>query len=434
MKRIIKIAFTIVFCLIFATGCIFDRIDFSSNNNNSSSGNTNVTATACSLVRESTSSTSKATDSTDTTRKLSVNTTTNAIAEASKSAVTIYACYTVNNEEISMQSSAFIVGKDSSTHTYYISTSSSGIFYRYIASPSSTFSVATDTTVARTASFEVMTYNGQRISAEVVGYFDNLDVAIFKFQTEEEYNVVTYADSSEVNVGDSLYAIGTPCYGYSLYNSVIKGTVSGLNRMTNVLFEQTYNNTNYIGSVTTVPTFQFDAALNGGMEGGPIINSKGEVVGMSLYRYYSVESSFSTYVTNQSYESLAFGIAINDLRTVIDTIINSSNHTYSKPLIGVTISDVYQLQTDVSWLSTQQVYSGCYIIEDGISSGSAASAANMKENEVIYKVSFNSVEYMIENMSALNSFLYRLPAGSNSVAFYTYNSSGATTTYNLTLG
>jgi len=115
-----------------------------------------------------------------------------------------------------------------------------------------------------------ITSNQQTISAEFIGYQDTLDIALLKI--EGTYSPIDLGNSNDMEIGEKVIAIGNPL---GLQFSVSEGIISAINR------EGANGISGYI---------QTDAALNPGNSGGPLINKKGEVVGINNFKIGEGES------------------------------------------------------------------------------------------------------------------------------------------------
>ncbi len=124
--------------------------------------------------------------------------------------------------------------------------------------------------LAGAKTIKAITFSREEIPAEFIGYDANLDIALLKIVGN--YKALVLKESSEVNVGEKVIAIGNPL---GLQFSVSEGIVSAVHR------EGTNNLPAYI---------QTDAALNPGNSGGPLINKQGKVVGINNFKIGSSES------------------------------------------------------------------------------------------------------------------------------------------------
>ncbi len=134
---------------------------------------------------------------------------------------------------------------------------------------------------------ESTNYEKEKISTELIGYNAELDVALLKI--EGEYNSLSLGNSDEMQVGERVIAIGNPL---GLQFSVTEGIVSGIHRP---------------GANELNIYIQTDAALNPGNSGGPLINKKGEVIGINNFKLGSGES-------------LGFALESNYIRDAVNVI------------------------------------------------------------------------------------------------------------------
>ena len=126
-------------------------------------------------------------------------------------------------------------------------------------------------------------YNGK------IKYIDkNADLAVVKID-KLGLPVATFAKDEDISVGDTVIAIGTPI-SFSLRNSATKGIISGMNR----------------GLFSEYALIQTDASINPGNSGGPLVNLRGEVVGINSSKYSGV-----------GIEGMCFSIPANTVRYVL---------------------------------------------------------------------------------------------------------------------
>lgn len=111
---------------------------------------------------------------------------------------------------------------------------------------------------------DVTTSNGQTYKAKFIAQMNakNKDLAILKINPQKPLKTVSFGDSEEVKVGQKVLTIGNP-FGFS--NTLTQGIISRIDYVKN--------------------RFQTDAAINPGCSGGPILNSSGEVIGISQSIY-----------------------------------------------------------------------------------------------------------------------------------------------------
>ena len=134
--------------------------------------------------------------------------------------------------------------------------------------------------------------NNKEYSAEVIGMDKRTDVALVKIQGGQ-LPVAKLGDSDQVQVGDWVLAIGSP-FGFT--HTATQGIVSAVARN--------------LPSGDYVPFIQTDAAVNPGNSGGPLFNSKGEVIAINS-QIYSRSGAFN---------GLAFSIPINMAKNIADQL------------------------------------------------------------------------------------------------------------------
>ena len=166
-------------------------------------------------------------------------------------------------------------------------------------------------------SITVTAYDGTTYDATLVGYDESNDIAVLKVDATG-LTPVTLGDSDNLNVGDSVIAIGNPLG--ELTFSLTAGAVSALNRQVT------------LPSNVTMDLIQTDCAINSGNSGGALFNLYGEVIGITNAKYSSSSS------TEASIDNIGFAIPINQVKSIVESIIEKGY--ISKPYIGVSVTDV----------------------------------------------------------------------------------------------
>lgn len=156
--------------------------------------------------------------------------------------------------------------------------------------------------------------NGDVVSAQIVGRDVAYDLAVLKVN-RGNLPTVTLGDSSKLNVGESVVAIGSPL---GLASTVTSGIISALNRPVT---------TGTFGAESFVNAIQTDAAINPGNSGGALLDSRGRIIGVN-----SAIATLSSGGTSGSI-GLGFSIPINEAKRVIDELIASGKST--RPVLGV---------------------------------------------------------------------------------------------------
>ena len=136
---------------------------------------------------------------------------------------------------------------------------------------------------------EVTTYDGKEYKADIIAKMGkNKDLALLKINSKDKFNTVQFGNSEEIKVGQKVLAIGNP-FGFS--GTLTSGIISRID--------------------STKGRIQTDAAINPGCSGGPLVNSQGEVIGIS-------QSIFNP-DNNMSNIGIGFAIPINDAKNFIKT-------------------------------------------------------------------------------------------------------------------
>ncbi len=158
--------------------------------------------------------------------------------------------------------------------------------------------VTTFRTVGKDTVVKVKLFSGGRdeFHADVIGVDSKTDLAVLKIRGAGTFPTAVLGNSDLLEVGDFVFAIGSP-YGFS--NTVTMGIVSSNNRSINI------NGINFPDMIQT------DAPVNSGNDGGPLINIKGEVVGINL----------ACFMPDNQFSGIGFAIPINDIMTFINSNI-----------------------------------------------------------------------------------------------------------------
>ena len=219
------------------------------------------------------------------------------------------------------------------------------------------------------SSIAVDMYNGDTYKAALVGGDPDYDLAVLKIEGKD-LPVVTLGDSTKVNVGDTVLAIGNPLGELTFSQS--RGSVSSANRAINV-------------DGTPFNMIQVDASINPGNSGGPLMNLYGEVVGI-------VSAKYSSYA-NTVVEGLGFAIPISDVQAIITDIMENGQVT-GKPYFAITAGTMTQeMATQYQIDLTEGVF--VYSVEkDG-----AGAKAGLRLGDIITKIDDKTIKTM-DDLSA----------------------------------
>lgn len=200
--------------------------------------------------------------------------------------------------------------------------------------------------------------------ALLVGTDPATDLAVLKIDGVSDLNYIQFGSSDGMKVGDWVVAIGNPFPTLGLDRSVTVGVVSGKGRSRLMLGEETPLYQDYI---------QTDASINPGNSGGPLLNLRGEVIGVN------------SAIASPSGGSVGIGFAIpSDLAEQITSEIISQGKV-TRGYLGVVPRDVLPDEAEMVGLDK---LAGVYIAE--VSAGSPAEKAGVLPDDVI--ISFNGEE------------------------------------------
>jgi len=205
----------------------------------------------------------------------------------------------------------------------------------------------------------VLFNDGTEKDAKVLWNSSALDMAVLKVDAKN-LPVADLGDSDKLTVGEIAVAIGNPL-GLDFQRSVTSGVISGLHRT--IQASQTELMEDLI---------QTDASINPGNSGGPLLNARGEVIGMNTAK---ISSSVA--------EGLGFAIPINQAKPIVEQIIEEGK--YTMVYLGITPIDVQAVRRQYNVNMTTE--KGVYVFEvekdtpadrAGISAGDIITALNDK--------------------------------------------------------
>jgi len=197
--------------------------------------------------------------------------------------------------------------------------------------------------VAGATKIEVALINGSTYKADLLSVADGNDLALLKIDPPSDLRAITIGSSSDLMIGETVIAIGNP---FGLRNSVSMGILSATGRIVREL-----------GKFIFFDFLQVDASINPGNSGGPLINIKGEMIGINtaIYREGS---------------GIGFVIPVNRVRDVLQNLLETSNH--KRIWFGAEITDAGT--------------GGGRVRVTGVEKNSPAEEAGLVENDVILSI------------------------------------------------
>ena len=207
--------------------------------------------------------------------------------------------------------------------------------------------VTNDHVIENASTINVIMYDGTQVPATVVGRAPHSDIAVIKIeQTGLPY--LGFGNSDTLQVGEQVAAIGNPLGEFA--NSMTVGYISALDRSINI-------------DGMSRNKLQTDAAVNRGNSGGPLINARGQVIGI-----------VSAKSTGSGVEGIGFAIPSTYASEVVSDLI-TYGHVRGRAMLGITITDVND-----------------YVEIVNVSTGSAAYNADIRVGDVIIAIDGTTVD------------------------------------------
>lgn len=257
---------------------------------------------------------------------------------------------------------------DSDSSDLQTASEGSGVIYK--KQGGTAYIVTNNHVVAGSNALQVLLSDGTKLTATLVGTDEQTDLAVLKVNSSKVSEVADFADSSKIEPGQSVLAIGSPL-GSEYATSVTEGIISATKREV----DATDESGNSLGKATVIQT---DAAINPGNSGGPLVNLAGQVVGINSMKLAS--SSDGT-----SVEGMGFAIPSDTVVSIINEL--EKNGKVERPALGVTMVDLSNVSTSdqASVLNLPTSVSGGVVVM-GTTDGSAAAEAGLKKYDVITKI------------------------------------------------
>ena len=239
------------------------------------------------------------------------NSTTQAVNKVKDAVVSII----TYSSSSSRQSSVFNGDEtNSDSDNQQIASEGSGVIYK---KDDKDAYLVTNTHVINGASkVDVRLADGTKVPGEIVGSDTFSDIAVVKISSEKVTTVAEFGDSSQLSVGETAIAIGSPL-GSEYANTVTQGIISSLNRNVSLKSED--------GQAISTKAIQTDTAINPGNSGGPLVNIQGQVIGITSSK---IASNGGT-----SVEGLGFAIPSNDAQNIIKQL--ESDGKVTRPALGI---------------------------------------------------------------------------------------------------
>ena len=227
-------------------------------------------------------------------------------------------------------------------------------------------------------SIKVTLFDGTEYPASLVGADKPADLAVIKIDAAG-LTPVAIGNSKALQVGETVVAIGNPL-GSELAGSVTSGIVSALNReiTTSNQYSQKY--------------IQTDAAINPGNSGGPLVNLKGEVIGINTLKTYL--AGYDDYGMPIGTEGIGFSIPMDTAQPIIEQLITKGS--VQRPGIGVTC-----LVDETNTYNPSGSPEGVTVVK--VIQGSPADVAGIDPSDIITTLDGTAVKTVDELKSILQA-------------------------------
>ncbi len=224
--------------------------------------------------------------------------------------------------------------------------------------------VITNAHVVRDAQKVTVTFlDGRSYNADIIGADESADVAVMWVEADASLlHPLVLGDSSSLRVGDSVAAIGNP---FGLSGSMTAGIVSQLGRLIPS------------GTGFSIPdVIQTDTAINPGNSGGPLLNMKGETVGINT----AIQS------TTGEFAGVGFAIPSQTVKKIVPILVETGQ--YRHPWVGISGTDIYPDMADVLGLDDAIGFLIVTVVED-----SPASDAGLQGSDETVQV--DGIDYQV---------------------------------------
>ena len=240
--------------------------------------------------------------------------------------------------------------------------SGSGFFFREDG-----YILTNNHVVVNAKNVKVRTSTGYEYDAEIVGMDKETDLAVIKVNPEEKIVAIPFGDSEKLKVGDWAIAIGNPFPQQGLDRTVTVGVISAKGRSNLHFGSETPQYQDYI---------QTDASINPGNSGGPLLNIKGEAIGVNA----AISSPTGTSV------GIGFAIPINLARSIVPDLI--AHGKASRGWLGVWFAPMTEREAKRQGLKTVEG-----VVVEKVYENSPAEQAGFKSGDIIVGYNNHAVDH-----------------------------------------
>ncbi len=234
------------------------------------------------------------------------------------------------------------------------------------------------------SAIKVILENGNEYEAKLIGTDELSDLAVLKIEPAETLRAVVIGDSDKVIAGDSVIAIGCPS-GIELSGTATSGMVSKAKRALTMTDD-------YGRFVKTMYVIQIDAPINPGNSGGPLLNDRGEVIGINTLKLSS------------GYEGIGFSLPINGVMDIVNQLCEEgivtnrgeSSYVKGKAALGITYNALTERDAEY-----YQVPRGVIVVL--ATPGGAAQKYGIKGGDIIIAYNGKDITTADDLIASLNA-------------------------------
>ncbi|MBO0927907.1 serine protease [Staphylococcus sp. 30400_3112M30941] len=246
----------------------------------------------------------------------------------------------------------------------------SGVIYQI--NNNSAYIVTNNHVIDGASEIKVQLHNKKQVKARLVGKDAVTDIAVLKIENTKGIKAIQFANSSKVQTGDSVFAMGNPL-GLQFANSVTSGIISASERTIDA--ETT-------GGNTKVSVLQTDAAINPGNSGGALVDINGNLVGINSMKIAATQV-----------EGIGFAIPSNEVKVTIEQLVKHGK--IDRPSIGIGLINLKDIpEEEREKLHTDR--------EDGIYVAKADRDIDLKKGDIITEIDGKKIKDDVD----LRSYLY----------------------------
>lgn len=225
----------------------------------------------------------------------------------------------------------------------------------------------------------VILSDGREFSGQIKGRDSRSDLAVIKINAQN-LPVAKLGNSDNIRIGQWVVAIGNP-YSFAMQNpepTVTAGVISALHRSLGRTLAQDRDYGDLI---------QTDAAINPGNSGGPLVDLKGQVIGINV----------AIFSTTGGYQGIGFAIPINTAKRIISRLIEGKKIVYG--WLGITVQDLNEDLIQHFGLPDKNGVLVAKVLEDN-----PAKKAGMKEGDIIKSIDSIAINNVRELLSVVGKF------------------------------